>query len=334
MNRLIPQGTSPSTLKWAAEAVVWLLEYNHLHAQGGIKKIVLIKERPWSTVWRVEFTQSISYFKACDSGGFFEPMLLNFLSSLNCPFLPQIQAAEFSNKWLLLADAGQSLREESLGEAQIQTISTLLIEYAKLQISSIEHLSKFLTFRVPDRRLYGLPSLVQDIFKHPLLTDYLDPEDLQRLHQAATNKLPAFEKLCAELDKRPFSQSLDHGDLHLGNMIIKDNVVQLCDWGDASITHPFCSLMVLFEMLFENNKDPRVHRWQETLRDAYLKPWQSIWSGQSLRIDFEKAREVAQVIRLLDFVHMFEGAEKSQLLRWQPLIVMRLQSWVSQTKDR
>jgi hypothetical protein len=49
--------------------------------------------------------------------------------------------------------------------------------------------------------------------------------------------------------------------------------LRLLDWGDASISHPFASLVVTFRFLEEITKLPLGDPWFARLRDAYLEPW-------------------------------------------------------------
>jgi hypothetical protein len=45
------------------------------------------------------------------------------------------------------------------------------------------------------------------------------------------------------------------------------------DWGDASISHPFASLVVTFEFLETSNGLPPDDPWFARLAAAYLEPW-------------------------------------------------------------
>jgi hypothetical protein len=51
------------------------------------------------------------------------------------------------------------------------------------------------------------------------------------------------------------------------------------DWGDASISHPFASLVVTFRFLEEVNELSPADPWFARLRDAYLEPWGRGYAG-------------------------------------------------------
>jgi hypothetical protein len=59
----------------------------------------------------------------------------------------------------------------------------------------------------------------------------------------------------------------------MANVYANGERLRLLDWGDASISHPFASLVVTFRFLAEINKLPPADPWFARLRDAYLEPW-------------------------------------------------------------
>jgi hypothetical protein len=62
-------------------------------------------------------------------------------------------------------------------------------------------------------------------------------------------------------------------DLHMANVYAQGGRLRLLDWGDASVSHPFASLVVTFRFLEERNQLPPGDPWFGRLRDTYLEPW-------------------------------------------------------------
>ena len=60
-----------------------------------------------------------------------------------------------------------------------------------------------------------------------------------------------------------------------GQRLHDGDQLRVLDWGDASISHPFASLVVTFRFLDEINHLPPGDPWFARLRDAYLEPWGS-----------------------------------------------------------
>jgi hypothetical protein len=57
------------------------------------------------------------------------------------------------------------------------------------------------------------------------------------------------------------------------NVFALGDELRVLDWGDASVGHPFASLVVPFLFLEEVNKLSPADPWFARLRDAYLEPW-------------------------------------------------------------
>jgi aminoglycoside phosphotransferase (APT) family kinase protein len=80
-------------------------------------------------------------------------------------------------------------------------------------------------------------------------------------------------ELCRELDAYGVPETIQHDDLHHANLYAGRGFLRILDWGDASIAHPFTSLVVTFRFLEERAKLAPVDPWFTQLRDAYLEPW-------------------------------------------------------------
>src|SRR5262249_43945269 len=66
--------------------------------------------------------------------------------------------------------------------------------------------------------------------------------------------------------------SVQHDDLHQWNVYRQNDRARVLDWGDASISHPFFSLVVTFRFLEESHGLGPDDPWFRRLRDAYLEP--------------------------------------------------------------
>ena len=99
---------------------------------------------------------------------------------------------------------------------------------------------------------------------------------------------PRFAELCAEVAAESPGDTIQHDDLHVNGVWVRGEEMRVMDWGDASIGHPFASLVVTFRFLeLENGLQPG-DPWFARLRDAYLEPW-----GAGLGPAFERAYGVA-----------------------------------------
>jgi hypothetical protein len=80
------------------------------------------------------------------------------------------------------------------------------------------------------------------------------------------------------------------------------------DWGDASISHPFASLVVTFRFLEERTKLTPDDPWFARLRDAYLEPW-----GRGLDDAFALAFRVGTVARAIAYIRQRAAIPREEL---------------------
>lgn len=139
--------------------------------------------------------------------------------------------------------------------------------------------------------------------------------------------LPDLEACCRELASLPCPAALDHGDLHDGNILVQDGAYWFCDWGDASIAHPFCSLLVTCRRLLDDFASSDGIRRFARLRDAYLEPWSTLAPARSLRPLFGAALWVAHLAYALDWKQMLTGVPESARAEWELQIPQSLRLW-------
>jgi Phosphotransferase enzyme family len=220
-------------------------------------------ERPWSTALRVPLAGGTAWFKACAPVQRFEPRLSAELFARWPDRVAEVLAHDEERAWLLLADAGTPIA--AYGNPPEAWLAALPL-YAELQHGEATHVHEHLTNGVPDLRLATLPARYEDLLRQQLP---LDGDDIDRLRGFAAR----FAELCDELAAHDLPQSVQHDDLHLANVYAMGEQLRLLDWGDASISHPFASLVVTFRFLEEVNELPPSDPWFARLRDAYLEPW-------------------------------------------------------------
>jgi len=250
-------------------------------------------ERPWATVLRVPLADSSAWFKACAPVQAFEPRLTGELFARWPDRVAEVLARDDERGWLLLGDAGTPLRV--LGNPPAAWLRALPL-YAELQRGEAAHADDHLAHEVPDLRVATWPARYADLLERDLP---LDSDEIRRLRQFA----PRFSELCAELAAHNIPETVQHDDLHMANVYQQRDQLRLLDWGDASISHPFASLVETFRFLEQVNRLPPGDAWFRRLRDAYLEPW-----GSGL------ADTLALAIRLGTFVHTFAWTRQRDAL--------------------
>jgi hypothetical protein len=237
-------------------------------------------DRPWARVSRVPTRTGVVWFKECAPVQRFEPRLSAHLFARWPDRVAEVLAHDEDHGWLLLRDAGTHVG--ALGNPP-QAWLTALPAYAELQRGEAEQAEDHVRHGVPDLRLAALPARYQELVAHPLPLSATDQDRMRRL-------VDPFAACCEELADAGVPASVQHDDLHMNNLFVRDDRFRVIDWGDSSVSHPFASLVVTFRFLEERNGLSPDDPWFGRLRDAYLEPW-----GPGLRDTFALALCVGAV---------------------------------------
>jgi len=256
----------------------------------------------WSTVMRVPTNAGMLFFKATAGEMIYEIALTQKMAGWFPDYLPELIAVDTARGWMLMSDGGDQLRASIRPTKDIQPWQPVIAKYAELQIGLAEHIDEILALGIPDHRLAALPALYSQ-----LLTDAeilrvdqekgLTPEEFQQLQSLKSR----FERICKELSAYGIPESVNHGDFHDGNVLVKDGRITFFDWGDADVTHPFVSLRTFFvsiEISLELDDyafTPEIAH----LLDRYLKPFEKFASLDELHKAFIRSKPVASVVKAL-----------------------------------
>jgi Phosphotransferase enzyme family len=232
--------------------------------------------RPWSTVLRVPTTDGDLYFKAVSAIHVFEAALTGLLAELQPGRVAEVVATDAERGWMLLCDGGSRLRELVGTRADLHHWERLLPGYAQLQIEMAPHAIRLLELGVPDERLAVLPEHFRELLAtHPT---GLTREEHQRLIDAA----PRVEDMCRELATYGIPGTIQHDDLHDGQVFVSSGRYRIFDWGDSCVSHPFHSLTVILRMIaWQRDLEPGGRELQR-LRDAYLEPFGHLQAAAEL----------------------------------------------------
>ena len=299
--------TTPSQLHWhepdwQKQAHEWIrvqAEQNSIQLTGEIEQN---HAYAWSTVMHVRTNEGILFFKATAGKTLYEIALTDMLAGWYPDCMPELITVDVERGWMLMRDSGEQLRASIRPTQDIKPWEPVITRYAEIQIGLVQHVSEILKLGIPDRRLAALPALYSQLLadKESLMIDQekgLTSAEFQQIQDLTLR----FGQICTDLAAFGIPESLNHGDFHDGNVLLKNGRITFFDWGDASVTHPFVSLRTLFVSIENSLKldDYAFTPEMAALLDRYLEPWQKFASKEDLLKAYPLSKPVASVVSAL-----------------------------------
>lgn len=289
--------------EWQKQAHEWIraeAEKNSIQITGEIEQP---HAYPWSTVMRVPTQDGTIFFKATALETIFEAALTQKLAGWYPDCMPELIAVDSGRGWMLMRDGGEQLRASIRPTQDIQPWNPVIMRYAELQIGLAEHVSEILALGIPDHRPDSLPALYQGLLadEQSLMIDQekgLTSAEFQQLQGLS----PRFEQICADLTAFGIPDSINHGDFHDGNVLIKNGRITFFDWGDASVTHPFVSLRTFFvsmEIALKLDDWAPPTPKMTALLHRYLETFERFADKESLLAAYNLSRPVASIAKAL-----------------------------------
>ena len=273
----------PDVLAWARKT----LTQSNYRIDGDFYPI---REVPWSSVYAINTDDKVIYLKQSIHQFDNEAPLLDYLTQQLCHHLPKLIAYNPTNKAFLMQDAGLPLRNIFKTQTyDLHLAEQALQNYTEIQQACILKTEQLIAHGVPDWRLKELPSLYLKLLKNEdlLLADGLAYSDIDALHRLHFRVID----YCNKLGAYPVPETLEHGDFHDNNILLKDHSIIINDWGDAVITHPFFSISSFISSAKRNHNlsSEECNR----LEESYLIEWQPFATKEQLKI-------IMQLIHLLN----------------------------------
>ena len=283
--------------EWLREAHAWIHE--HVDATGDIEQPHV---RWWSTVLRVPTAEGVVWFKACHPSHGFEPALALELAQLRPESVIEVLAADPERAWMITADAGFRLRELLNSTDDLVRWVDFLPRYADVQLATADRAERLLEIGVPDERLEVLPAHFERVLAdHKILV--VDREDGldEGQHRRLLASVPEVRRLSDELATFGIPETVQHDDLHDGNVFVRDGRYLVFDWGDSCVSHPFHSLVVTLRATAWRFRLPPGDARLERMRDAYLEPFGSFGPRAELLRAFGIAYRLGTIARSLSW---------------------------------
>ena len=239
---------------------------------------------PWSTAMRIPTAGGLVWFKASGPGTAHEGPLLETFRRLDVARVVLPFAVHATRPWLLFDDAGPTLRAASpdgLGDHDLAAWRRILPEYATLQrsVESVVAVAAMERAGVPDGRPATLARELDRLLGDDRVWGLVPAEDRAAATRARATLRESERRIregVARLDSAGVTYTIQHDDLHGGNVVVGAAGDRFFDWGDAVIAHPFATLNVTFNSIAHRTARDLGDPAFDELRDAYLEAWTDV----------------------------------------------------------
>ena len=289
---------------WLAQATEWI--ESSLSTQGRAPTGPVEQRRCWtlSAVLRIPTAEGAVYFKATADSPLFvvEGSVMSGLARHHPRNVPEPLAVDASRRWMLLDDVGPAVG----WSAPVEEREAALQTFARLQVSSADHLDDLLAMGCIDRRPEWLAGETRELLADDGALAGLEEEEISALRALE----PRLVELIRRLADGPVPSTVVHGDLHLDNVARRDGEFVFFDWTDACVAHPFLDLI---DVAFEEDSAVR-----DRLRDAYLMVWADHGSQEQLLELWTIAVPLASLNQAVSYRHILANVEpgSAQEFEW------------------
>src|SRR5258708_32431388 len=316
---------------WYAGATAWIQEQLRVYGYDLRAPIEQIHVRVWSCVLRVPTMTGDLYFKAASPAFAYEPVLTAGLAQLWPAHLPGVLAVDALRHWMLMEDAGTTLRRSEQAR-DLSAWAGLLDLFARMQIDSAAHQEQLLALGCPDRRLESLPALFDALLHdRPALLigqkEGLNEEEYAKLRDMGQE----IKALCPKRAGYGRPEARHHDDFHDGNIMLKEGRYLFFDWAECALAHPFYSLIIVLRFakhVLKCNEDDLAR-----LRDAYLAPWTIYAPMAALLPPFELGQRLGLLFRALTWHPTLSSLEESERWAYASSVPWNLRSFLYYPRD-
>ena len=308
--------TDPS---WRSEVIGWATERLLEQGRSIIGAVEQPHIRPWSTVFRIPTDDGTVWCKATGPGTAHEVRLLPAFARWGVPHVMVPLAADPTRSWLLLEDGGLTLRQtraDGRGDTDLGAWEPILADYAALQRSVEGRAEEMLALGVPDGRPSVLPETFERLVSDDAAWSRVGADDRAEA-DAARPRLRMLGSWVAtradELARSGIEATIQHDDLHGGNVFVDGGAVRFFDWGDAVVAHPFGTLVTTLNSVgYRLELEPDGPELQR-LRDAYLEAWTDVLPRSGLDAAFRLALDLGRIGKAAAWQRALDGLDHAEM---------------------
>ena len=304
-----PRRTDWARPGWFAGAAAWTGDRLTELGRPPTEPVEQIKAWSISALLRARTAAGTVYFKAVPPLFAAEPAITRGLAERFPGHVPAVLAVDLARSWMLIEDVGEPID----GKADEPMRERLLRVLGGMQCAMVGRADELFALGCADRRLHLVDAQIEMLLAEAGPISGASPAAVVELRAHA----PLVRALAAELADAGIPPTIVHGDLHTGNVAVRDGRPVLFDWTDASVAHPFVDLATLFD----HDEEPTPE-----LADAYLESFHGIAPLDRLRSALRLGRTIGALHQAVSYHHIARAGEPSVNTDWSGA----LDDWLGQ----
>jgi hypothetical protein len=323
---------------WRAEALAWVEATLAGLGRTIVGDVEHPHVRPWSTAVRIPTSGGVVWFKASGPGPGHEGPLLEVFRVFDVAHVLLPLAVHPARPWIVFEDGGPTMRAtrpDGTGDHDLLAWERILGEYAVLQrsLEGEAAVEAMLAAGTPDVRPERLSGELERLLETDEWWALILPEEREAAKAARARLRTAGDAVSAAADevaRAGVAASIQHDDLHGGNILVGPAGDRIFDWGDAAVAHPFGTLTTTFNSIADKTGldlgDPAFVR----LRDVYLEAWTDVLPRSALTETAAAARDLACIGKALAWERAFIGLEPAEMADFGDSVA----GWLMELADR
>jgi len=271
-----------------------------------------VHEKPWATVSRIPTDDGATFVKTMIPALGHEVAVTALLARIAPALATPLIAHDTGRRFLLMEDGGERLRAIIERDHDLRHWRGILPRYAELQIAAMPAVDDLIAAGCPDMRASALPAVFEEIVSDDTLRTIAAPGDATPLDLAGLRALvPRVRAWCDEL-AGTVPETIQHDDLHDGQVFLRDGHARVLDWGDANLSHPFCSLVVIERSIgYSFDLEPGAPELLQ-LRDEYLEPFTALAPRARIDAAVRLALVIGRLVRALTWMRVTSALPADQ----------------------
>lgn len=275
--------------------------------------------RPWSTVFRIPTDRGPVWCKAAGLGPRHEAALLEHFAAWSTSHVLRPLTVDAARGWMLLPDGGPRLRDlapDERGDHDLEAWIRLLPAYAELQRGLEDRADELITAGVPDERPERLAAVLDRLVGADPIWSQIDADEIEQGAVARgllRRRQADVAALAADLASSGIAPSIEHGDLHGGNILVGPDGVRFYDWGDATMAHPFGTLTTTLRSIAYHTGRDADDAELARVRDAYTEGWTDVLPRSALAEVAGLATDLAHISKSSAWARAMDGVDPAAM---------------------